>query len=565
MSSLQICTLNCRGLQDHKKRKDVFKYLRERKASIFCIQDTHFTEDDDKFIRSQWGFEHYSSFGRRDSRGVSTLFNNNFEYKINKQTKDEYGNMIALSITVGNKLAITLINLYGRNRDSPAFYENLRNIIDDFSNDFAIICGDYNLVQDFEKDCFNYNNINNPRSRETLQKLKSDLNLIDPFRTYNPTKRSYTWQRKNPIKLARLDFFLISEELLSVVENISITPGYRTDHSMVKLEIRLNSIKKGQGFWKFNNSLLKDHTYVNKVKQIILDTKTEYSPMIVIRDSILDIPDEDLQLTIDDDLFLEMILMNIRKMTIPYCASKKRDKNKRKDILEKQIQNIKSQFDANPSGELCESLSELNTELEEIRKTELNGLLLRTRCKWIENGEKPTKYFLSLEKRNFVNKNISKLVNKDGNNIYLQNEILEEVKSYYCNLYHSRDHELDDIDLNTLLENIDVPKLTFEQQSILDADITKTEILNVLKNCKPDKSPGTDGFSSEFFKFFRKDLGTFIFRSFNQSCKVGYLSSTQKLGIISILPKGNKPREFLKNWRPISLLNTTYKLFSGNG
>ena len=270
--------------------------------------------------------------------------------------------MIALSITIGNKLAITLINLYGPNRDAPAFYDNLRNIIDDFSNDFTILCGDYNLVQDFEKDCFNYNNINNPRSRETVQKLKSDLNLIDPFRTYNPTKRSYTWQRKIPIKLARLDFFLISEELLSVVENISITPGYRTDHSMVKLEIRLNNIKKGQGFWKFNNSLQKDHTYVNKVKQIILDTKTEYSPMVVIRDSILDIPDEDLQLTIDDDLFLKMILTNIRKMTIPYCASKKRDKNKRKDILEKKIQNIKSQFDANPSGELCESLSELNTE-----------------------------------------------------------------------------------------------------------------------------------------------------------------------------------------------------------
>ena len=124
--------------------------------------------------------------------------------------------------------------------------------------------------------------------------------------------------------------------------------------------------------------------------------------------------------------------------------------------------------------------------------------MLRTRCKWIETGEKPTKYFLSLEKRNFVNKNISKLVNKDANNYYLQNEILEEVKGYYCNLYHSRDHELDDIDLNTLLENIDVPNLTFEQQSILDTDITKTEIFNVLKNCKPDKSTGTDGFSSEF-------------------------------------------------------------------
>ena len=76
-------------------------------------------------------------------------------------------------------------------------------------------------------------------------------------------------------------------------DNCNVTNiKYKIDHSMVKLEIRLNNIKKGQGFWKFNNSLLKDHTYVNKVKQIILDTKTEYSPMIVIRDSILDIPDK---------------------------------------------------------------------------------------------------------------------------------------------------------------------------------------------------------------------------------------------------------------------------------
>lgn len=40
------------------------------------------------------------------------------------------------------------------------------------------------------------------------------------------------------------------------------------------------------------------------------------------------------------------------------------------------------------------------------------------------------------------------------------------------------------------------------------------------------------------------------------------LSNVQSQGIISILPKGNKPREFLKNWRPILLLNVTFKLLS---
>ena len=79
---------------------------------------------------------------------------------------------------------------------------------------------------------------------------------------------------------------------------------------------------------------------------------------------------------------------------------------------------------------------------------------------------------------------------------------------------------------------------------------------------KNDKSPGSDGFTVEFFKFFWKDLGSFLIRSINFGFNMGELSVTQKQGIISILPKGDKPREFLSNWRPITLLNTTYKTAS---
>ena len=65
-----------------------------------------------------------------------------------------------------------------------------------------------------------------------------------------------------------------------------------------------------------------------------------------------------------------------------------------------------------------------------------------------------------------------------------------------------------------------------------------------------------------FFKFFWKDIGYFLLKSVNESFKKGVLSTSQKLGIISILPKADKSREFLKNWRPISLLNVSYKLLS---
>ena len=74
-----------------------------------------------------------------------------------------------------------------------------------------------------------------------------------------------------------------------------------------------------------------------------------------------------------------------------------------------------------------------------------------------------------------------------------------------------------------------------------------------------NKSPGSDGFSAEFFKVFWKELGQFIVRSINYGFQNGELLVTQKEGIITCIPKDNKPRRFLTNYR----LNTVYKIASG--
>ena len=193
----------------------------------------------------------------------------------------------------------------------------------------------------------------------------------------------------------------------------------------------------------------------------------------------------------------------------------------------------------------------------------MDGLIIRTKANWIENGEKPSKYFCSLEKRNFVNKNIVKVVNDKNESVTNQEEILNEIKLFYQVLYHNNDDKLEEVSLSTLLNENTVPKLSDEQKQFLETHISSSEVHKSLKNLKNNKSPGTTGFPADFFKFFWNDIGAFLVRSFNCSIRKGELSTSQKLGIVSILPKGNKPREFLKNWRPISLLNTTYKIFSG--
>ena len=80
---------------------------------------------------------------------------------------------------------------------------------------------------------------------------------------------------------------------------------------------------------------------------------------------------------------------------------------------------------------------------------------------------------------------------------------------------------------------------------------------------KNNKSPGMDGISSEFLKVFWGKLKFLVTNALNSCFQKGKLSTTLRQCIITLLPKGNKDRSQLKNWRPISLLCVVYKLASG--
>ena len=85
MDSLKIASLNCQGLGGTEKRRDVFHYLREKQYSVYFLQDNHFTKKLERQCGAEWGYECvFSSYNSR-SRGVAILFNNTFEFKIEKK------------------------------------------------------------------------------------------------------------------------------------------------------------------------------------------------------------------------------------------------------------------------------------------------------------------------------------------------------------------------------------------------------------------------------------------------------------------------------------------------
>ena len=122
---------------------------------------------------------------------------------------------------------------------------------------------------------------------------------------------------------------------------------------------------------------------------------------------------------------------------------------------------------------------------------------------------------------------------------------------------------LSNINITEALSTFNFYKLTNEESQTLEGEMTYLEALNVLKNMKNDKSPGSDSFTAEFLKMFLADLGHFIVRSINYSYIIKEMSHVQKLGLIICIPKQDKPKQFLKNWRPITLLNCTYKIATG--
>ena len=88
----------------------------------------------------------------------------------------------------------------------------------------CIMVGDFNVVQDQNIDTFNYLHVNNPKAKECILTIKDELYFIDPLHEF---EKSLTWRRPHPLKQARLDYFLISENFMPSVQSQNILPSYR--------------------------------------------------------------------------------------------------------------------------------------------------------------------------------------------------------------------------------------------------------------------------------------------------------------------------------------------------
>ena len=300
------------------------------------IQETHWTMTDYTKIREDWNIEIFIAGNSSSARGTAILLNKTFEYKINNPIVDAIGRYVILDIDIALLGRITLVSIYAPNEQIEHFIDELFEKINTLNNVFHIIGGDWNMIQNFKLDTYNYEKWNNKKASEHLGKEKTEFELVDIWRTKNTNTTRFSWWKKTPRKAGRLDFFLVTEQLISTVGKVEILSPYKSDHGTITMELIISKEQRGPGSWKLNTNLLKDKDLQLKIREEIKLIKRTYA-LTPYEQENLEINDINVEYSINPDLLWEVMLVQIRGIIIEFAKKKKKQEYRREKELNKQI------------------------------------------------------------------------------------------------------------------------------------------------------------------------------------------------------------------------------------
>lgn len=537
--ALKILSINVRGFGSPAKTSLIFHELNRLNYDFVFLQETHVScKKRADHLESLWNGKCYWSFGTGKSAGVAVFVSPHFTGKIDRFVFDSDGRIFSALVNFGS-FNLNLVNIYAPNTasDRKSFFERIHEFF--LSQGDYIIAGDFNCV-DRTIDKLHCSAV--PSSDcNVLSSLKSDFSLVDVFRLRNPRAISFTWSNKDHSQASRLDRFFVSRSLFKGVRSNRVFPCTFSDHDFVDLDLSLSGFSnRRSGVWKFNSALLSSPDFV----QLISDVIGQHKHNILNFNSLGE--------------WWDNLKIQIRKSCIDFSLREKRLRNRKRSVLTKQLICAKQAFHNNPSGDTSEIRS-LEGALSSLVLQEAEGAKIRSRAQWIEQGEKPTRFFFRLENKRAEKNCFSSLFDENGNEKSSQSDIESILSKFYQDLF-TKDSSLDMQIQDELIEDLNLCLNDCERANC-DGLISKDELLIALKGLPTGKSPGSDGLPTEFYLAFWNDLCDSLVLVLNERFRLGVMTDSQREGLIRLIHKKDD-RRLPKNWRPISLLNTDYKLAS---
>uniref|UniRef100_A0A670KIE8 Reverse transcriptase domain-containing protein n=1 Tax=Podarcis muralis TaxID=64176 RepID=A0A670KIE8_PODMU len=215
-----------------------------------------------------------------------------------------------------------------------------------------------------------------------------------------------------------------------------------------------------------------------------------------------------------------------------------------------------------PNNEkIKQEIKTLQTQYAMIINKEVEWNIKRLRQKNFEFANKSGKWLAWQVKRRKEQNTINK-IEINGEEITEPKEIRKGFVDFYKQLYRNKERN-NKKKIERYLKEKMVRKIPTDQKEQLNAPICRDEVEEVIKELKRGKAPGPDGFTASYYKEMKDTLIAPLIEVMNNILKDRDIPGTWKEAFITIIPKQDSDPTQVKNYRPISLLNTDYKIFAG--
>lgn len=566
--ALRIATWNCQGIKDNFKANAILE-KGNMVYDVIMLQEIHSPKDWGRIGKyEQDGTHMFLSKGTTCKAGVAIYFNTRTEGLAPDPTslrRDNQGRVISIEATWFDH-RYNFICIYGPTENDKArssFFESLYNSEHYKQNMINIMGGDFNVVLDTNKDLLNYAGKYqslHTESMGSLTELVQHMRMTDSWTQYVELypiveRELFTWQRKikeergGGFQKARLDRLYISEKHAEEILYAGTDETIHSDHKPFVIHLASPSgYRRYPKPWRFNNQHLKNRIFTEAVRSIIKR----------FEEAIRQAKDDPLKvLELSEELKIG-IKRRSKRLGRARASIKRKLKRRLNQRYIRLTYRLGQQLEPATRKGLELELEKVITELEALAKEADDAARIYAHLQFADSAEMPTPLFLRLVDWRRAKSRIAAVTMEDGTISSVQNDISDTFVQFYQKLFNKKEttSEARDCLLSTITRG--VPKTLAEEAS---KPFEEKEIIEIIKELGKCKAVGSDGLSAEFYQHFGKEMAPVLLLVIEAIIVAKEMPEKSRESIVCLLPKKGD-LSLPKNWRPISLLNTDYKIIT---
>nr|GEZ82414.1 hypothetical protein [Tanacetum cinerariifolium] len=506
---------------------------------VICLQETHIKKGDTKFLIQKSLGEEFFSTNIKKKNGVVLYVKKYLKPEL--IFSDDKGRGVAVEVTLDG-IKTLVLGVYTPHQQKGEFFRYLMDLLANYSYSSFCLLGDWNGVVSPLSDKSSEKEIKHNQGKlpKSFFEMVETLGVLDIWRRKNGNSKEFTHYSERHGSSSRIDMFWVSKDIAVRTSKAEILTKSISDHNPIVLAIR-KKIKTYR--WRLNELLLQKEEIIEEAKSKLKDF---------------------FELNMNKGTEARMVWDASKAFIRGYFIQKNAEWTKKRQIkfqkIEEEMKKKEQELRATPGDKkVLQQIKILQSQLSLMITREIEIKMKYAKQKHFEHANKPGKFLAYKLRKEREKRIISKL--QETEKTYTEQEDIQKlIVNYYTNLYKRQ--KVESTRIKEYLAKQNLPKVLEEYKLILNERIMPREVAEAIKRVKLNKAPGPDGLTGRFYKCLEDVISIPLQQTMNDILQNRRMPDSWKEANITLIPKEGQDLSSIKNYRPISLLNNDYKIFT---